>query len=745
MKQEIKKHFSGHVHQNIIKKIIENTPEKERTMFLSFAIQCYTKYRNHRTIMRNNNIHMESFFDKSHKNRKMYSKKNFEYFSDAVEKTLILQEVNVIEHRIKTKQSEHLFNNYTRQIIEDLVVAEFSKYDIQESIGKKINSFSDVDDFANALYNLFEQKINWSKDYYLNLIKNSNLENNVDYIIRYEDDNTLNIEIISYEASKLLGVKMWCLVREYMHFEDYRRSSKNFLVFSYDFKKSFSDLNSIVATLFDCNLNIVESYLKNDDYWDEYSDIEGFKSFEDELQKKVFPDKANWCNSFLKCLNDPMIKHEIMESGDYNLNSNSFLESIFSSFSCCLEPIPIEVFNHPLIKYNSEHSDKEITIYDIHKENKKIKTTLKDLDETFLLDRIDYTNGLTESDKIKLFSWLKNDNEYNQNGLHIRMLNNAIRHEHLSLLNLILFQHLNKLKEEFNSEKKQNLFKNTFKLMIDEPFEKFEPFMVQFLNIYTNKEKNKFLTTAIEYFESNNSEDEKSMFFNFIKKESISKIDPQHIENTDELFKHFILNPKDMLDIFRVESKDDLFYIYDILFVKVLDGSTSKRLSKISKNKLFSINKSDLIQHCQSLGTKSKGLGYSFLFGISFTNSLINGNFEKTLKMIKEQISDELFYSSLREYFIMEQNILFNFTKQGLRISQSDESDLVIKKGLGFYKMLNIPYKVEELSEQILGLEKTDSSKKTFFMGKNGFEIGEVDYKKEAKRILNYEFIAINI
>lgn len=746
----IKSNFSGHVHQNIVHKIIEQLPEEEHEKFFTLAISCYKKYRDNKKIMKNHSIFMEDFFRKKDENNVLYSKSNFERFSDSVEKTIISHEAHLIEHRIKTTQTEHLFTDYTRQIIKELVVADFSKREIQEFIGKKINGIETITEFSEALNELFETKMQWNKDYYFELIKKNNLKENIDYIIHYEDDKHLNIEIITFKASQVLGVRMWCLVRNLSHFEDYRSSSKRYLIYSYDFSKEFSELNSILATLFDVNLNLIETYLKNDEIWDEYliPEIKGFKEFEEDLQQKIFPDKANWENAFLRFLNDPFTSKGFSCYSEHNFNDNFYLSYIYNVFSFCLEPIPESVLKHCSVKYDNRVQKKEITIYDINKAN--------DIDEYngydgFLLDNLNYTE-LYESNKIHLLNILKNDDFYNQKGLYIQMLNNAIKNNHFKLLNLILNDNFDKLYEDYQRGSRESLFKQSYEIMVNEKLEVFQPFMEKFLMLFHGGKKEDLLISSLEDIHDTKTIEEKENYYCFVKKELGYKIKPHNIQKPNALFQKFICSIDHFIDLFEMKSKDDLFYIYDVLFVHTLDQKTPKRNLKLIKN--FSIVE---YSKTHSLVCGSTGFGKSLnpynntslMFGFDFINVLINGKFEMALSKIKNKVGEGLFLLSLKEYCKLEKTILFNIFKISLKILEDEKRNTIIKKGFGFYEYLSISTDEKLLADAILGIKKdrenTNKNSRAYLIGDSGFSVGEMKYEDVALQIINKETIKFNL
>lgn len=751
MINQIKNIFSGHVHQHIIEQILLQLPEDKKNDFFVSAVECYQKYRTHKSLMRHHNVYLESYFHKTYDNEPVYTNKNFESFSDDVEKTLIKHEVDSIIHRIKTSKTESFFTEEVKQIIEDLVSVGFSKNEVQEFLGKKINSFQCYSDFKNALHELFEQRINWKKSFVFDNIKKHNLIENKDYVILYEDDMHLNIEIITYKASKALGVRMWCLVRELNYFKDYREYSKQFIVFSYDFTKDYSELNSIVASLFDVNLKIVDCYLKNDDYWDADSEISGFDDFKNELQSKSYTSDVNWTTSFLKCLNDPYVGNGFAIDNKHDFHNNAYIEKLFTSFSYSLDNIPKEVIEHESVIFNHEVDKENISIYEINKinnmNNNKINKDYYDPFSKMFTDRIHFSN-LSEDNTIKLFLLIKDDQLYIDDGVFIQFFNNAIRNKYYKLANFIIDEHLKEFNSDFRHHRKLPLFKNTFHLILNEETKDNKYLATKMLLILSSEEKGMVLTDSLEAFDSIKTTEEKSEHIAFVKQEMDEKLDPRYIynyfdrqteHNHEKLFKLMMSNPEELLDLFKIENKFDLFCIFDILFSSVTTRNPKER-EAFYLNIFDRYNKKDEIHifdfndksHSFNFGTTGKGKTAfnpfsqrCFSLCADLRISVLKNRFSYILGLLKNTLNEDIVRDALTEFFSVENDALLNLLRLSTRLADDDELIDFVQKSIGFFESINIPINKRTLSKGIMN-DKDASKTSSFLVYEDGFSIGKI-------------------
>lgn len=90
---------------------------------------------------------------------------------------------------------------------------------LKKQFFNKILKFKNSNDLLVSLKEFKNNNISWTKSFYLNKIKDNNL--NVD-IYEYNLDNTLLLEVKDYNACQTLGPQAWCIVYSEEYFNDYK-------------------------------------------------------------------------------------------------------------------------------------------------------------------------------------------------------------------------------------------------------------------------------------------------------------------------------------------------------------------------------------------------------------------------------------------------------------------------------------------------------------------------------------------
>tara|TARA_Y100001960_G_scaffold333922_1_gene442296 strand:- start:82 stop:2274 length:2193 start_codon:yes stop_codon:yes gene_type:complete len=338
-KEQIKKIVNSKVHKNIFYKIFEAEDFQEPKRKLIFMLKSYSTYMKNRSFFRNQNIFFEDFF----KNEDKYSFSNFERFNDTIEKKLIRHKAFLIQKRILSKKHLHLKDFKTIYILEELVNLGFTSKEVQDFIGKKILILKNSEDFNNSLLELVEGKKNWSKEGILRIITDNLLLKNKDYNIVFDENNCFSIAINSFKASKCLGVKMWCISRDEEMFLHYTNHKNKSVVFRYDFAKSYPELDSTTALLFDLNNNIEEIYLKNDDYINKENNLDIYNKMYSEL-KHEYPKITSQKHFF-----ENIIKHKAFQSRflnkekQFDFTSFQNIEILFNNSIHIMEEVEISL------------------------------------------------------------------------------------------------------------------------------------------------------------------------------------------------------------------------------------------------------------------------------------------------------------------------------------------------------------------------------------------------------------------
>lgn len=437
------KMIQNKAHRNIIlnyikvEKQFNNLENKEKVNdFLSsikYYIDGYQTFNEYKHLMKNENIKLENYIqEKDFKKRGVFASvinreniKKFENFNDDVQKAIIKNNANKLKKRIISKKNEHLCDNETNELFLEMSQMDFTKEELQDNIGKKINAFRHPIELNGALMNLIDIKKGWSLELYTEKLKNSNLVENIDYEIRSNKDNQLMIEIKTFEASSLLGSKMWCITRESRMFDAYKESSisnKNYndYLFIYNFDKKASDDYAMVAALTDVAGNINSIYSK--------SDIEFSKTDEVVYFEKYLNDKKPNLSDveMLRKLTDHKIKYNKKEANDYfysyydepkNTEDNKFLDFKDN------DDLSFLFYNLP--DYNKAFNIEELSssdfIKNIPEENKSFKLLELEEFQDFIEYEIDdnsndFFAGLSKKDANALLEEEKFINQIVKNG-----------------------------------------------------------------------------------------------------------------------------------------------------------------------------------------------------------------------------------------------------------------------------------------------------------------------------------------
>jgi hypothetical protein len=272
-------------HRNVILKVLEEG--KFESKLFDYLVKGYENYNDHKILMKNKDIHFEDFFkDKTESYLKMY-----ENFDDTVQKSIIVSKSTQLKKRIMSKKYDYLCDHETEQLFLEMANLEFTKEELQKFIGVKLAAFNHSMELNGALMNLIKTKKGWSPEKMKAILSDTHsgykLVKGEDYIIDYDKDNKLVIEFKSFEASSLIGSKMWCISRDQSMFSFYKEDRYTDYKILFDFNKSPADDFSMVAALVDVENNIRAIFSKSDKEFSKEEEYEYHK----ELLKEVYEEE----------------------------------------------------------------------------------------------------------------------------------------------------------------------------------------------------------------------------------------------------------------------------------------------------------------------------------------------------------------------------------------------------------------------------------------------------------------------
>lgn len=180
-----------------------------------------------------------------------------EKFYDLVRKSLFKVQSDAFINSLKTQKYKHLFNDNIEREIYIILENGISIISLKEHFFKKIARINSSEELLKNLIQFKNKNIHWSKEYYLDRIRDKKLKVNIN-----ENKNSLMIEILNYKACKELGPQSWCIVEDKDYFKYYKNKyNRQYIYFNFDLP--ISNNNSIIGFTVNCFGKITESFLKN--------------------------------------------------------------------------------------------------------------------------------------------------------------------------------------------------------------------------------------------------------------------------------------------------------------------------------------------------------------------------------------------------------------------------------------------------------------------------------------------------
>lgn len=263
------------IHKNIIRKGIELGVSDY------FLLEHYKDFLKYKHLMHNNKISFEFFFKTEGFESKEAFEKGIEFFGDKVQNTILINKAKKLKHSVMSNKYSHLEYEGINDAFQILVEENISRDVIQSFLTKKLAAIYSPFEFEDSMNQFINDNISWEREHLLSKIKkmNKNIE------ILSDEDNKLLVKINSFEESKKLGSRMWCITREERHFNNYT-SSLGFFCFLYDFNKSPQDKHSMQAIIINPK-ETEEIYLKDDTLVERSQGYDPYLDFDLEFKSKI--------------------------------------------------------------------------------------------------------------------------------------------------------------------------------------------------------------------------------------------------------------------------------------------------------------------------------------------------------------------------------------------------------------------------------------------------------------------------
>ena len=262
-------------HKNIIEKGIELGVND------SFLLENYKDFLKYKHLMHNNKISFENFFKKEAYESKEAFEKGIEFFGDKVQNTILINKAKKLKHSVMSNKYSHLEYEGVNEAFQILVEENISRDVIQKFLTKKLAAIYSPFEFEDSMNKFINDNISWEREHLLSKIKRMNKK----IEILSDEDNKLLLKVNSFEESKKLGSRMWCITREERHFNNYT-SDLNFFCFLYDFNKSPQDKNSMQAIIINPK-ETDEIYLKDDTLVERSQGFDPYLEFDLEFKSKI--------------------------------------------------------------------------------------------------------------------------------------------------------------------------------------------------------------------------------------------------------------------------------------------------------------------------------------------------------------------------------------------------------------------------------------------------------------------------
>lgn len=206
----------------------------------------------------------------------------FEELDDSMNAYVRKHKIEQFGLSISSKKYQHLYDEESFKTLELLYDLKIPSSELQDSLGKKLASFKNSDDFNKALKQLYSIHSGFNNEA---IVKKAN---SVEAEIIKNEDNMIIIKIENFQQSAAVGSSSWCIVRDEVHFKSYKEDCHQYFV--YDLNKEPTENNSLVGITLHKNGSHSAAHFKNDN---QLCDNDEFKTLQLEIVKhdiKSYPE-----------------------------------------------------------------------------------------------------------------------------------------------------------------------------------------------------------------------------------------------------------------------------------------------------------------------------------------------------------------------------------------------------------------------------------------------------------------------
>lgn len=203
----------------------------------------------------------------------------FENFDDNMCKIIHKHKVKKFIHNIASNKYDHLYNDETYKLANEIYDLNLPDNSLQEYIGKKLAAFKTPEQFNDALGLFLESLNSFTMAATLNKAKTYGVD------VISENDNKLLLRIDNFNQSKVMGSSAWCISRTESYFNSYAEDREQY--FLYDFSKDTTDSTSLIGVTLEVNGDYSVACYKDDTECEEDEPLVSY------VQEEVFEYKSN--------------------------------------------------------------------------------------------------------------------------------------------------------------------------------------------------------------------------------------------------------------------------------------------------------------------------------------------------------------------------------------------------------------------------------------------------------------------
>jgi ankyrin repeat protein len=267
------------------------------------------------------------------------SRNIIEKFDDKMKEVLHVKKKEQFISSLKTEKYIHLFSSEVELEINTILDNKVSILALKHQFFNKLARYKTESDLLSSLSEFKSKNIVWNKAYFLNKIK----EDNLNATIVDTANNKLMIEVRDYIACSALGSQAWCISYDRNYYNNYTHSLQRQMIY-FDFDLPIKENESMIGFTIDMMGTVLNSHLKNDSITSQSILSEfSFKKM-DEYYIKQYIDRSLSC---------PQKRFEfVCMHGLYNLyeeySDNIDTSTLDSGFLSAIEYNQIEIIENML-------------------------------------------------------------------------------------------------------------------------------------------------------------------------------------------------------------------------------------------------------------------------------------------------------------------------------------------------------------------------------------------------------------